>query len=492
MRLSTLLDALSHAQWDGPADIDIGDIAYDSREVTPGALFVAVPTVGADAGSGGVRYLAEAARRGAAAAVVPAGASVSGTLPAMRVPDSRAALADLAARFFDNPSHALHLFGVTGTDGKTTTTYLTEQIFSHAGYRTGLIGTVETKIGEERGRNADRMTTPESLDLQRLLRRMADAGVTHVAVEASSHALALQRLRGCRFEAVGLTNVTGDHVEFHGSWDAYVAAKMSLFTEVARGRPAVVNRDDEVYARVAACATGPLIGYSTRTADADLTASDIFVHPRGTTFRLSAGGQSVPVSLPLLGRFNVSNALLAAGLALRVGLPLETIAAGLSHASSPPGRQERVNAGQPFEVLIDYAHTPHAFRSMLSTAREFTPGRLIAVFGAAGNRDRGKRPTLARIAAEYADLAIVTNEDPFGEDPEAIIDEILAGAPSDELGRQFVREPDRGEAIRVAMRQGRPGDTVVILGKGHERSIVANGRSEAWSDAAVVHQARWA
>jgi UDP-N-acetylmuramyl-tripeptide synthetase len=262
-----------------------------------------------------------------------------------------------------------------------------------------------------------------------------------------------------------------------------------LFTEVARGRPAVVNRDDAVYSRIATAVTGPLLSYSVETSAADITAADIKVHPSGVEFRLRAGGRSLPVSLPLLGRFNVSNALLAAGLALAAGLSLEAVAEGLSNASGPPGRQERIHAGQPFEVLIDYAHTPHAFRSMLSTARELTPGRLIAVFGAAGNRDRSKRPALARIAAEYADLAIVTNEDPFGEDAEAIIDEILTGVPGELLGERFIREPDRGEAIRIAMRQGRPGDTVIILGKGHERTIVANGRAEAWSDAEVVLQA---
>lgn len=488
MRLSMLLDALPEARWDGPADPEISDIAYDSREVTPGALFVAVPTVGGDARSGGVRFLGEAATRGAVAAVVASDVPV-GELPIVRVPDTRAALADLAARFFGNPSHALKLFGVTGTDGKTTTTYLTEQIFARAGFCTGLIGTVETKIGDARGRNPDRMTTPESLDLQRLLRRMADAGVTHVALEASSHALALKRLRGCRFGSVGLTNITGDHVEFHGSWEAYVAAKVSLFTEAAPGCPAVINRDDQSYARIAEEVTGRLITYSVEDADANVTVSDLELHPRGATFRLLADGTSAPVSLPLPGRFNVSNALLAAGLALAAGLPPDVVADGLSHASGPPGRQERINAGQPFEVVIDYAHTPHAFRSILSTVREFTSGRLIAVFGAAGNRDRAKRPTLARIAADYVDLAVVTNEDPFGEEPETIIDEILAGVAPEEIGRRFIREPDRGAAIRTAMHFARRGDTVVILGKGHERSIVVDGSAQAWSDAEAVLEA---
>lgn len=488
MRLRTLLDALPDADWVGPAENDIEDLAYDSREVRPGTLFVAVPTVGGDANSGGVRFLPDALRRGAAALVVPMEASVP-DVPVVRVPDARSALADLADRFFEHPSQHLKVFGVTGTDGKTTTTYLTEQILTAAGYLTGLVGTVETKIGAERQRNADRMTTPESLDLQRLLRRMADAGVTHVPLEASSHALALQRLRACRFEAAGLTNITGDHVEFHGSWDAYVDAKLSLFTTVARGRPAILNRDDDSWARFQAAATGPVKDYSIRHRDADVAASDMLPRPDGTDFVLTSEGSSSRVSLPLPGRFNVANALLAAGLSLEAGVPVPTIAHALSRAAAPPGRQERIRAGQPFDVLIDYAHTPHAFRSMLSSAREFTSGRLIAVFGAAGNRDRGKRPALAKIAAQYADLVFVTNEDPFGEDPEAIIDEILLGAPREEIGRLFIRQPDRGEAIRAAVQLAERGDTILILGKGHERTIVVNGHKEAWSDADAVLEA---
>jgi UDP-N-acetylmuramoyl-L-alanyl-D-glutamate--2,6-diaminopimelate ligase len=488
VRLTTLLDVLPDVQWEGPADTSVSEIAYDSRLVTPGTLFVAVPTVGQDANSGGVRFWREAAERGAVAAVVPADAEDIG-MPVVRVPDARAALADLSSRFFNYPSHQLRLFGITGTDGKTTSAYLTEQIFSHAGACTGLLGTVETKVGGERSRNPERMTTPESLDLQRLLREMVERGVTHAALEASSHALVLQRLRGCRFEAAGLTNITGDHVEFHGSWEAYVVAKQSLFTQAAPGRPAVLNRDDDSYPGIAQAVTGLLISYSTERGDADIVATDIAVGPTGTTFRLSRGNHSAPVSFPLLGRFNVSNALLAAGLALAAEIDLETIAEALSHASPPPGRQERIRAGQPFEVVIDYAHTPHAFHSILSTARAFTRGRLIVVFGAAGNRDRAKRPLLAQIAGRYADRAVVTNEDPFGEDPEAIIDEILAGVPAGALGTRFIREPDRGRAIEAAMRDAGPGDTVLILGKGHERSIVANGRNEAWSDAEAVRDA---
>lgn len=487
MRLSRLVRALQGARVSGPVDIDIRDVAYDSRQVRPGALFVAVPTVGGDETTGGIRFAADAVQAGAPAVVVQRGQDVDG-VTTVHVADARTALADLAGAFFEHPSSRLQLYAVTGTDGKTTTTYLLEQVLCAAGYVTGMLGTVETKIGEHRERNLDRMTTPESLDVQRLLRRMVDAGVTHAVMEASSHALALKRLRGCRFAACGLTNITADHIEFHGSWQRYFEAKASLFTELAPDRPAVLNRDDEHFEALAAMTSGPITTYSVER-DADVRATSIAVTTNGTQFDLVTPTETARVSLTFPGIFNVSNALAAAGLALHAGVPLSTIARGLSQAQPPPGRFQRLDAGQPFEVVIDYAHTMHAFRSVLLTVRSRTQGRVIAVFGAAGNRDRAKRPVLAQIARQYADLSIVTNEDPFGESPEAIIDEILAGAPKEERGRIFVREPDRDAAIRRAVREAGPGDAVVILGKGHEQSIVVNGYKEPWSDSAAVRAA---
>lgn len=487
MLLSRLIAGMPDASVSGAADIEICDIAYDSRQVTPGALFVAVPSVGGTEDSGGVRFVAEAARRGAAAVVIPRGQQVDAPV-VVQVPDARAALADLGAAFFGEPSRSLALFAVTGTDGKTTTTYLLEQILARAGYRTGMMGTVEVKIGDTRQRNPDRMTTPESLDVQRLLRTMVDAGVTHVTMEASSHALALQRLRGCSFTACALTNITADHVEFHGCWERYFEAKASLFTDLATGRPAVLNRDDDHFERLASLLPRPPLTYGV-DGPADITAIDAEPHDAGTCFTLQAGGASAPVALALPGRFNVANALAAAGLALAAGLPIQGIADGLSHAEPPPGRFERVMAGQSFDVLVDYAHTMHAFRSVLATVRGRTSGRVIAVFGSAGDRDRSKRPVLARIAREYADLAIVTNEDPFGEPADAIIDEILSGVRDEERSGRFVREPERRSAIYRAVSAARPGDAVVILGKGHEQNIVAGGTKEPWSDVAEARAA---
>ena len=489
MLLHRLLDGLPVIRVAGPTDLEIRELAFDSRQVTPGSLFVAVPSVSGGERRHGSRYLADAVRRGAVALVVQEEPDRE-DVTTIQVPDTRAALADLAAQFFDHPSRGLRLFAVTGTDGKTTTTYLLEQILASAGIRTGLAGTVEIKIGNRREANLERMTTPESLDVQRLLNHMVEQAVTHAVVEASSHALALQRLRGCSFAACGLTNITADHLEFHGSWEAYFAAKATLFTELGRGCPSVLNRDDEHFGRLSKLIQGPLLTYGT-SGEADISALILDVEEQGTRCMFHAGGTRAEATVPLPGRFNVSNALAAVGLALAAGLSLDTIAAGLSAARPPPGRLERIAAGQPFEVLVDYAHTVHAFRSVLRTLRCRAPAssRLIAVFGAAGGRDRAKRPVLARIAREHADFFIITNEDPCTEQPEAIMEEIAAGIPGEEEGTRYECVLDRARAIRRALERARTGDTVVILGKGHEQSIMMNGHKEPWSDVAVARKA---
>ncbi len=472
-----------------PGDLVIDAIAYDSRRVERGTLFVAIPSVGGDETSGGHLHLPMAKQRGAAVAVIQGGPAPAG-LPWVRVADSRAALADLAAEFYGHPSRELRLFGVTGTDGKTTTTYLLEQLLALAGHRTGLIGTIELKIADERLPNSERSTTPESLDLQRLLRRMANAGVTHVAMEVSSHGLALQRVRGCSFTACALTNITGDHLEFHGSWDAYFRAKLSLFTRFAAGKPAVLNRDAEHFAAIAADVTGPVLDYGLGVG-AELRADDLQEDNHSTRCRIRRGAEQAITTVPLPGEFNVSNALAAIGLALIEGLSLDCAARYLAQASPPPGRLQRVTLGQPFDVLIDYGHTIHAFRSVLAGLRRRVPpgNRVIAVFGAMGDRDRGKRPILAQIARRYTDYFYITNEDPAGEDAGAIIEEIAAGVPAGERGIRFDCVLDRRDAILAAIRRAAPGDTVIILGKGHEQSILDGTVKLPWSDEAVAREA---
>jgi len=489
MLLSRLLQALSGTHTGDIEDVEIADLAYDSRQVRPGSLFVAVPAVGGGAYSGGYAFIAEALSRGAAAVVAQHGIDRV-PVPAVLVSDARAALADLAVEFFDHPTGQLQLFAVTGTDGKTTTSFFLEQVLRSAGYLTGLIGTVQTTIGTRILPNPDRMTTPESLDLQRLFYSMLQAGVTHAVMEASSHALKLQRLRGCRLTACALTNITADHVEFHGSWERYYLAKERLFTEIGAGRPAVLNRDDANFERLRRVATGPTLSYSLQ-GEADLYATDVVGELDRSGFTLHHGAVVARTRIPVPGLFNVSNALAAAGLALSAGLSLDIIAEGLARSEAPPGRFYRVRAGQPFEVVVDYAHTKNAFASVLGTVRAATPPprQVIAVFGAAGNRDRDKRPVLARLARHYADFFIITNEDPCDEPAEKIMAEIAAGVPAAEEGDRFIREPDRGRAIRRALALATPGDAVVILGKGHEQSIAVQGRQEPWSDVAAVQDA---
>jgi UDP-N-acetylmuramoyl-L-alanyl-D-glutamate--2,6-diaminopimelate ligase len=334
------------------------------------------------------------------------------------------------------------------------------------------------------------MTTPESLDTQQLLSQMVDVGVTHVCLEASSHALSMERLRGCQFFACCLTNITADHLEFHGSWETYFAAKVSLFTKLAAGVPAILNRDDGHFERLRRLIQGPVITYGVNNP-ADVEALAVTSTRDGSAFRLRWQGEEFPVNLPLQGSFNVSNALAAAALASACGLPAGLIAEALARSKAPPGRLERIDEGQQFAVLIDYAHTMHAFRSTLGNLRAqiHSPNRLIAIFGAAGDRDRSKRPVLAQIAREYADFFIVTNEDPYSEEPAAIIEEITAELPVHEEGSVFMAELDRFRAISLGVEMARPGDTVVILGKGHERSMMVSGSKVPWCDASAVRRA---
>ncbi len=486
MRLASLLAALPDVRPTTVPDVEITAVAYDSRLAGAGSMFVAVPSVGKTGSSGGFQFIGEAVARGAVAVVTESPEPIPNVVK-IQVSDARAALADLACTFYDHPSQRMNVFAITGTDGKTTTSYLLDGIFAAAGYETGLIGTIETKIGTTRVPNDDRVTTPESLDLQRLLRSMVDAGVRTVSMEASSHALALQRLRGTRFAAAALTNITGDHVEFHGSWSAYEAAKFSLFTSVAADAPAILNKDDASFPRLAAATGNRVISYS-RRGTADITARGLVAAKSGLGFRLGIDGVEFPVELRMPGAFNVSNALAAAGLAWSAGLAGAEIAHGLSQASLPPGRMERIECGQPFDIIVDYGHTVNAFRSVLSSLRAEQSGssRLIAVFGAAGGRDRGKRPIFGSIARQFTDFFIITNEDPCGEDLNSIIADVASGVPAQDEGTRFQRDPDRRRAIRTALETARPGDTVVILGKGHERSIVMGGAKYPWSDVAVV------
>ncbi len=498
MKLSLLIAALQPASVSGLGDRDpeITSLHYRSQEVAPGGLFVAIAGQSTD----GHGYVGDALARGAAAVVVEK--PVPGTAAVVRVGDSRQALAELAACFYGNPSAALTVIAVTGTNGKTTTSYLIESILAQAGHRTGVIGTINYRYD---GRSfANPVTTPESLDLQRILADMRAAGVTHVVLEASSHAIELKRIHGCRLDVAVFTNLSQDHLDFHGDMGAYWAAKKRLFThylasgEKAGQAKAVVNTDTAHGAELAGTLTLPVLTAGTR-AGATLRGESIVCTLKGVRGTIAAAGAVFDFDSPLVGRHNVENILCAAGAAWAVGVPPRAIRAGIEAVAHVPGRLERVaDPGGRF-VYVDYAHTPDALENVITALRALTSERVICVFGCGGDRDRGKRPQMGAIAARGSDLAVVTSDNPRSEKPEAIIEEILPGmraagaaecpdpgTPAPTGKRCFVVEPDRRRAIGLAIRAARPGDTVLIAGKGHEtyqivgRSVLAfDDRDEA-------------
>ena len=456
-------------------DVEITGLHYRSSEVRPGGLFFCVPGFKAD----GHDFAPDAAARGAAVVVCerPLGLEV----PEVVVPSVRQAMGPVAARFFGDPTASLQVVGITGTNGKTTTAFLTRAILERAGIRTGLLGTVKSVVGgvEE----PVERTTPEAVDLQATFRRMLDAGDRACAMEVSSHALELGRAEGIRFACRAFTNLSQDHLDFHLSMEAYFMAKRRLFEG---GGPAVVNIDDDYGNWLADDVSGALTyGVDKR---ADYRAHDVRFDPAGSTFTCETPDGPVAVETRLPGLFNVQNALAALAAARTLGVELHVATAALAEAERVPGRFEPVDEGQPFTVLVDYAHTPEALDNVLRAARELTgerKGRLHVVFGAGGDRDRAKRPLMGRAAAAQADRVIVTSDNPRSEDPDAIIDEILAGT-----GPGVERETDRRRAIALAVEGAAPGDVVVVAGKGHEQGQeLADGRKEPFDDVTVVREA---
>jgi UDP-N-acetylmuramoyl-L-alanyl-D-glutamate--2,6-diaminopimelate ligase len=475
MRLSELIAGAEVEAVSGDPETTISSLAYDSRHAGPGTLFFCFRGQTAD----GHDFAPAVVEAGAPALVVERELELSATQ--VRVADARAAMAPLAARFWGEPTAELRITGITGTNGKTTTAFLLRGILEAAGRRCGLLGTVQQVVGgveEEVVR-----TTPEAIDLQQTFRRMLDAGDSACVMEVSSHALALHRTDSIEFDVAVFTNLSQDHLDFHADMEDYFAAKRLLF-EAGPGA-AVVNIDDRFGQRLAAeldCLT-----FSASGAEADLRAADLSFDAAGARFRVEFAGGSVEVAMPLPGEFNVANALAAIGAAKALGVEPDAAAAALAGATRVPGRFEPVDEGQPFTVLVDYAHTPEALENVLRAARALTGGRLISVFGAGGDRDRDKRPRMGRIGAELSDLAIVTSDNPRSERPEAIIEEILAGTKS--AGGKVEVEADRRAAIAVAFREAGRGDTVVIAGKGHEQGQeFEDGRKIPFDDREVARE----
>ncbi len=466
----SLLDAVpGGARLRGGGAASITALAYDTRRVVPGSLFFCVPGANRD----GHDLAAEAVGRGAVALVVER--ALPGVDADQLVVDStRRAMGPIADRFFGEPSARLTVAGVTGTNGKTTTAFLVASILEADGRPAGLLGTVEQRIG---GRSSPTVrTTAEAPDLQQAFRSMLDAGDVACSMEVSSHAIAQHRIDGTRFAAVAFTNFSQDHIDFHGSMDAYFEAKALLLDGRA---PRAVNADD---ARVAALPHELAFGV---TADADVRAFDVALDAAETRFTLATPAGTRRVATPLVGPFNVENALAAVALGLLIGIDLDAIEEGLAAARPVPGRMERVDCGQPYTVLVDYAHTPDALRVVLGAARRLVApgGRLAVVFGAGGDRDRGKRAQMGAVAARAADRVIVTNDNPRSEDPEEIAHAILAGA-----GPTARMELDRTAAIAIALSEAEPGDVVVVAGKGHEQGQESAGVKRPYDDRQAVRE----
>ncbi len=454
MKLSDLLKDIPIKETTAPQDLTLSGVSYDSRQAKPGDLFVAIAGYETD----GHRYIPMAVEKGASCVLCQR--KPEGNIPYVLVEDSRAALAQLGRNWFGDPAASMTMVGVTGTNGKTTTTYLLKDLLEKClGAKVGLIGTNQNMIGDEI-LHTER-TTPESFELQALFRAMADAGCSHVVMEVSSHALCLQRVAGIQF-AVGLfTNLSQDHLDFHETMENYCDAKAMLFQQSGAG---VYNADDPWAGRVTRNAPCPLLSYGEKTGD--LTAGNIRLTAEGVDFDARCQGESVPVHVGIPGGFTVYNALGVLAAAKVLGIAVADSAAALAQSKGVKGRVEIVPVPWDYTILIDYAVTPDAIENVLNTVRGFAEGRVVLLFGCGGDRDRGKRPKMGKIAAQLADFLVVTSDNPRTEDPDAIISEILPGLEGTQT--PYVVEADRVKAIRYAMDHAQPKDVIILAGKGHE------------------------
>ena len=503
MRLSELLAALpALSAQAGVGDPDVTLVTADSRQVIPGALFVAARGASVD----GHRFIPDALARGAVAVVgeAPPSPMTLGPASFVQVPDAREALAWLAAAWHGFPARRLVMIGVTGTDGKTTTSTLIHSILTAAGLKAGLISTVGAVIGGQMLDTGFHVTTPDAPDLQGYLARMAAAGFTHCVLEVTSHGLHQHRATACEFDVAVVTNITHEHLDYHQTYAHYRAAKARLFTSLAGAarkpgveKAGVLNADDGSFDYLAGAFTERRLSYGLR-AGADVTARAAAFGPDGLHFRAVGPAFDFEVSSPLAGAFNVSNCLAAiAATAGALGIAPEAARRGIAALAGVPGRMERIDLGQPFTAIVDFAHTPNALKRALETARHMRagaaapPARVIAVFGSAGLRDVEKRRLMAETAAELADITVLTAEDPRTEALDGILEMMAFGARSrgGVEGQTFFRVPDRGDALRLAVRLARPGDIVLACGKGHEQSMCFGTIEYPWDDRTALRAA---
>lgn len=490
MRILELLEGLSVTGKSGPLDEEIKGIAYDSRLVEKGFLFVAVKGYRFD----GHDYIKDALSRGAAAmliedAVVNSDAKQSaaqGRVSCVEVPDSRKALALISAAFYGHPSKHLSLTGITGTNGKTTTSFITKSIIDAAGHNAGLLGTICYMRGSRTDPAVN--TTPESLDLQRYLREMIDNNMDHAVLEVSSHALALKRVEGSSFQVAAFTNFSQDHLDFHGSMEEYFTEKRRIFTYLDEGGTAVLNHDDpmirplehELDCKVVTYGIGPgaMIRAENIAGRTDRSRDRRHQVPAGLAFDVVTPKSRFRVESRFIGRFNVYNILASAAAAYSLEIGDQFIQKGIADAVPVSGRFENIDVGQDFLCIVDYAHTEDALRKLIEEARHLTPGRVITVFGCGGDRDKTKRPLMGAAASELSDLVVLTSDNPRRENPEAIIEEIICGIKKD----NYTVYPEREDAIREAVAMAREGDTVLLAGKGHEEYQEINGVRQHSSD----------
>jgi UDP-N-acetylmuramoyl-L-alanyl-D-glutamate--2,6-diaminopimelate ligase len=514
MRLRELTRSLTVLEIHGAENPEIRGLAYDSRDVQPGFLFAAMQGQHTD----GHRFIGSALERGAAAVLhclsLP---DYRAGVPFVRVHDSRLALSPLADAYYGHPSRKLSVIGVTGTDGKSTTVYLIHQLLEGLGQASGFLSTVHFQTAQELRKNSLRQSTPEASEVHALLADMAAAGKRFAVLEATSHGLSGRtgRLGHVRFRAAVCTNITHEHLEFHGTFEQYRSDKANLFRSLDRApdldagreavgdgaapavapaegvpadRFAVLNLDDPSHGYLSAQTRAPLYSYALRETGASLSASEIRGDLEGSFFTLRWPGGQTPARLALPGRFNIEN-LLAASLTVHqlLGVPFPELASLFPGLRGVPGRMQPVRAGQPFRVIVDYAHTPEAFAKILPFVREHCPGRLIAVFGSAGERDVAKRSRQGEVASRYCDLLILADEDPRGEDRMAILRDIASGCRPGPGGEVLI-EPERRRAVNLALSRARPQDTVLLLGKGHEESILYAGGKIPWNEAEVARE----
>jgi UDP-N-acetylmuramoyl-L-alanyl-D-glutamate--2,6-diaminopimelate ligase len=474
----------------GNGEVTVRGVRLNSREVRPGDLFVAVRGQNSD----GNKYIREAIMRGAVA-VLTDRADIAQTcpIPCLFVADARTSLAWAAASLYGHPGKRLGVVGVTGTDGKTTTAHLLHHLLNASGRKTGLLCTASIRVGDEVRANSSGFTTPEAPALQEFLRQAVDAGMGYAVVEASSHALALQRTTACHFDAGVFTNLTPEHLDFHGDLAGYLAAKATLFAGLGHGvdkgipRVAVLNADDPATPNLREATTVRVATYGL-DSKAEVTARRIVPLSGGTRFEMVTPQGVADIKLRLDGLFNVRNWLAAATAAMALGVSMDDVQAAAETAAPPQGRMQMIDCGQSFRVVVDFAHTPNALRQTLQTLGASTHGRLLVVFGHAGGRDRQNRPRMAEVAAQFSDFFVISNDDVYDEDPQQIADELAAGARAAGAvqGRDFAVMLDRRAAFATVFARARPGDTVLLAGRGHMSHTVVRGKKIPFDDALVA------